>query len=145
MGEGLKKRPKFGTSVKLVSLHVVGFFFTDVYVIYYIFYKAFIEDDFYIHLKLSFPYTCKILCPSGFQKYLNGSCFTWTAMWRVKKEKHENNNFNCSHCCTYCGGDVEDVFSTCGIISAFLLFPLGIIVCCCLKVKKCVICDKIVM
>ena len=27
--------------------------------------------------------------------------------------------------CTYCGGDIEDNFSRCGLASAILLFPIG--------------------
>ena len=27
--------------------------------------------------------------------------------------------------CTYCGGDIEDNFSTCGLAAALFLFPLG--------------------
>ena len=27
--------------------------------------------------------------------------------------------------CTYCGGDIEDNFSSCGLAAALLLFPLG--------------------
>ena len=29
------------------------------------------------------------------------------------------------HQCTYCGGDVEDTFSTAGILAACFLFPIG--------------------
>ena len=27
--------------------------------------------------------------------------------------------------CTYCGGDIEDNFSRCGLAAAILLFPIG--------------------
>ena len=30
-----------------------------------------------------------------------------------------------SNNCTYCGGDIEDNFSSCGLAAAILLFPIG--------------------
>merc|ERR1719270_1443855 len=47
--------------------------------------------------------------------------------------------------CTYCGGDIEDNFSSCGLAAAILLFPIGIIICCCTKERKCVICHKVIV
>ena len=44
--------------------------------------------------------------------------------------------------CTYCGGDVEDNYPAAGNIFAMILFPVGLLVCCCIKEKKCVICGK---
>ena len=69
---------------------------------------------------------------------------------------------NCRNSCTYCGGDIEDNFSSCGLTAAVFLFPIGrnsildprlgfiapfvgIIICCCTKERKCVICDKVIV
>eukprot|EP00090_Calanus_glacialis_P012335 TRINITY_DN20851_c0_g1_i1.p1 TRINITY_DN20851_c0_g1~~TRINITY_DN20851_c0_g1_i1.p1 ORF type:complete len:116 (-),score=21.48 TRINITY_DN20851_c0_g1_i1:24-371(-) len=47
--------------------------------------------------------------------------------------------------CTYCGADVEDSFTTTGMIAVCLLFPLGIAICCATKETKCVACDRAFM
>ena len=47
--------------------------------------------------------------------------------------------------CTYCGGDVEDNFTRAGLLSACCLFPVGILLCCFLKEKRCVICTREVL
>merc|ERR1712012_437026 len=47
--------------------------------------------------------------------------------------------------CTYCGADTEDNFTPCGIAIAILCFPIGLCVCCFLKERKCVVCDRAVI
>lgn len=47
--------------------------------------------------------------------------------------------------CTYCGGDVEPEFTTTGLISACLLFPIGLLICCYFKQKRCVDCTREVL
>lgn len=44
--------------------------------------------------------------------------------------------------CTYCGGGIEDNYPPAGIAAALLLFPIGIIVCCILKERQCVKCNR---
>ena len=51
----------------------------------------------------------------------------------------------CRTCCTYCGGDIEASFTPVGIVSAILLFPIGLAICCYLRERKCVACDRSVV
>merc|ERR1712088_963152 len=47
--------------------------------------------------------------------------------------------------CTYCGADTEDNFTPCGIAIAIFCFPIGLCICCFLKERKCVVCDRAVI
>jgi len=44
--------------------------------------------------------------------------------------------------CTYCGGAIEDNYPPAGIAAGVLLFPIGIIICCMLKERQCVKCNR---
>lgn len=44
--------------------------------------------------------------------------------------------------CTYCGGGIEDNYPPAGIAAALLLFPIGIVICCILKERQCVKCNR---
>ena len=58
--------------------------------------------------------------------------------------RHQHWILNCSarlHC-TYCGGTLEDNYPALAMAVAILLFPVGIICCCHMKEKQCVICNR---
>jgi len=44
--------------------------------------------------------------------------------------------------CTYCGGQLEDNYPPLGVALAVLIFPIGIILCCTMKEKQCVLCNR---
>ena len=48
----------------------------------------------------------------------------------------------CRNNCTYCGGGIEDNYPPAGIAAAIFLFPIGIALCCILKERQCVKCNR---
>lgn len=59
------------------------------------------------------------------------------------REKHTQEYKNLKgNNCTYCGGGIEDNYPPAGIAAALLLFPIGIILCCILKERQCVKCNR---
>ena len=48
----------------------------------------------------------------------------------------------CRTHCTYCGGQLEDNYPPLGVALAVLIFPIGIILCCTMKEKQCVLCNR---
>ena len=61
---------------------------------------------------------------------------------KVYQDESKDVDDNCRNNCTYCGGGIEDNYPPAGIAAALLLFPIGIVLCCILKERQCVKCNR---